>query len=109
MHRTRRWAGLAAGLAVLALSAGGVPARAAQADNLDAALRRNAPSIVKYLRAKGYHEVGVLKFLVARGEGKLSDNVGTLNRSVANRLEVALVLALTDGKVGIVTHASDAV
>src|SRR3954454_19625901 len=100
----RRVAALAA-LALLAGSAG-----AAGPEALDNALRGRAPEIVKRLHQSGYKDVGVLKFLVARGDGKLSDNVGLLNRSVANRLEVALVLSLDDDDtLGVITRASDAV
>jgi hypothetical protein len=38
--------------------------------------------------------VGVLKFLVRKGKGPASDNAGPLNARLAERLEVALVLAL---------------
>jgi hypothetical protein len=38
----------------------------------------------------------VLKFLVQKGGGPPSDNVGPLNLSIADRLEVALILALDE-------------
>src|SRR5262249_50080413 len=57
------------------------------------ALVRQAPAIVKQLKAKGYANVGILKFLAVKGEGKPNDNVGTLNMTLAQRLEVALLLA----------------
>lgn len=83
--------------------------RASEPRNLDEALAQRAPDIVKYLRDKNYQTVGVLKFLVQKGAEPATDNVGTLNLSVARRLEVALVLANPDDKLGIVRNASAAV
>jgi hypothetical protein len=97
-----------AGLAVLALAA--TVARAADdPPPLDLALRDNAPKIVEKLRAEKYNNVGVLKFLVDNGSGKPRDNVGPLNTSLADRLEVALVLALKDDSLGIIANASKGV
>jgi len=75
-------------------------------DNLDEVLRGKAPEILKYLKSKNYANVGVLKFLVKKGDAAASDNVGELNNSLANRLEVALVLANPDEDLGIIQHAS---
>lgn len=78
---------------------GGVP--------LERELVRQGPKIIKYLKDKGYANVGVLKFLVARDDGKESDNVGTLNLLLAQRLEVALILANDPVKpVGIIENAT---
>src|SRR5262249_25688266 len=48
-------------------------------------------------------------FLVQKGKGGPSDNVGPLNQRVADRLEVALVLALTDERTRILRDASGTV
>jgi hypothetical protein len=109
MYKTMSWMKRSAVLAALALVAQGGAARAAEVDNLDAALCKAAPEVVKYLHDKKYGNVGVLKFLVGRGHGPLSDNAGPLNRSLAHRLEVALVLALPDESIRLVGRASDAV
>ena len=71
-------------------------------------LHDNAPKIVESLRDKHYKNVGVLKFVVQTGKGPARDNVGPLNASLADRLEVALVLALKDDSLGIIANASSA-
>ena len=75
-------------------------------DNLDEVLRKRAPEILKHLREKKYANVGVLKFLVKKGDATPSDNVGELNLNIANRLEVALVLSNPDEDLGIIQAAS---
>jgi hypothetical protein len=97
-----------AGMLTLALSANA--ARAADdLPALDQALRDNAPKIVKKLRERNCKNVGVLKFMVRTGDGPARDNVGPLNTSLADRLEVALVLALDDDSLGIIAHAGKGV
>jgi hypothetical protein len=86
---SRRLAGLVASAVVLASGlAAPAPARA---DALARELLNQAPDILKYLRDRGYHNVGVLKFRVQK-EGQLTDNAGPLNTNVASRLETALLL-----------------
>lgn len=75
---------------------------------LNEALLQNAETAIAKLREAKCANVGVLKFLVKKGD-QLSDNVGPLNQRLADRLEVALVLKNADDKFGIITHASDAV
>jgi hypothetical protein len=82
------------------------PAARAETGTLDGELRRSAGEIHKYLRSQGYHNVGVLKFRVKRGNEEARDNVGLLNQNLANRLEVALVLTSPDESVGIIRNAS---
>src|SRR5262245_61316530 len=95
--------------AAVALSAPAADAPA-PAENLDAALEKAAPALVEKLHKAGYNNVGVLKFRVADSDGVLRDNVGPLNRTLADRLEVALTLNLDDDdKLGIIAGASDAV
>jgi hypothetical protein len=72
-------------------------------------LRQQAPALNKYLRGKNYANIGVLKFLVKKGDAVPSDNVGELNLGIANRLEVALVLCNPDDGLGIIQHASKTV
>jgi hypothetical protein len=82
------------------------PARAAD-DALAAALKAKAPAVVAHLKAKGFTNVGVLKFLVRQGEEEARDNAGDLNRSLANKLQVALCLALKpDDTFGIIHDPS---
>src|SRR5260370_33767414 len=95
--------------AVLPAAAGA--ARAADPLPLDKALRQAAPAVLRELHArKGVTNVGVLKSLAARGDGDPRDDLGAINRSLADRLEVALVLAQEDGDdLHVLMHASDAV
>ncbi len=98
--------------AVLALALAAAGARACDAVSIDRALKQRAPEIKKYLLDHSYKNVGVLKFLAAAGDGKLRDDLGAFNRTLADRLEVALVLSLDaddEDKLSILTHASDVV
>jgi hypothetical protein len=76
----------------------GVTSAAAAEVSLDQALADNAPKVLKFLKDKGVKNVGVLKFLVREGAGKRLDNIGALNRTLADRLEAALILASPEGK-----------
>jgi hypothetical protein len=96
-------------LAGVALLAGLGSAGAAEpAPTLERGLVQQAPALIKLFKARGYKNVGVLKFLVARSGSKgFSDNVGTLNLLLARRLQVALVLANDPSNpVGIIRNAS---
>jgi hypothetical protein len=102
--------------AAVALSAPAADEPKPAPENIDAALQRVAPALVKELETRGYKNVGVLKFRVADSDGVLRDNVGPLNRTLADRLEVALTLNLPDDdkkedkdKLGIIAGASDAI
>src|SRR4051794_28938548 len=92
---TLRRSGAGPCLAVLAtLTVGLVAGPAARGEEtLDAALLRQAPRVLGDLKAHGVQNVGVLKFRVKKGNEPVSDRVGTLNRDLATRLEIALVLA----------------
>ena len=89
-------------------------ARAAAADDarfssVDQEFFKQAPAILQYARDKGYRNIGVLKFRIKKGNEPISDSVGTLNTFLANRLQVALVLAnplKADQQVGIIDNAS---
>lgn len=97
---------------LLTAAALGLPASALRAEtpvSLERTLVRAAPDVVAFCKAHNYKTVGVLKFLVHKaGQGKLSDNAGTLNRTVARQLEMGLILA-NDAMdpIGIIDDASD--
>jgi hypothetical protein len=60
---------------------------------LESALGKEAKGILNRLKEKGYKNVGVLKFMLAReGKGKVTDSLGTLNLLLARRLEMALIV-----------------
>ena len=112
MRDATTWANRAAVPAVLALALAAAGARADDAVSIDRALKKQAPAIKKDLLDHGYRTVGVLKFLAASSAGKPRDDLGALNRTLADRLEVALVLSLDaddEDKLSVLTHASDAV
>lgn len=60
---------------------------------IDRALAEEAPAVMRFLLANGYRQVGVLGFRVRAGNAARTEAFGLLNRSLASRLEVALVLA----------------
>src|SRR5208337_1684650 len=62
-------------------------------DTLDRELLKNAPKIIRYLKDHGYKNVGALKFRVKKGDEPIGDHVGQLNLNLADRLEIALILA----------------
>jgi hypothetical protein len=89
---------------------GSVRAEEKAVQTYDQAVRERAPKILEDLKAKGYKNVGVLKFL-ARNEGSAwRDNLGPINRTLADRLELALLVSLkpADG-MGILFRASDVI
>jgi hypothetical protein len=74
---------------------------------LEKELLHAAKEVLKHCEAKGYKNVGVLKFQVSKDGKTLSDNVGTLNLFLARRLEVALVLGDNPRKpIGIIDNAT---
>jgi len=85
MKRSAPFLALACGLALLAPSA-------ARADNLDVKLSDHMSEIVKHVKAKGYKNVGVLRFRAQKGgEGERFD-IGPINGNLADRLENLLVM-----------------
>jgi hypothetical protein len=93
------------GLAALWL----LPARSLAEEplELERALVRKGAELINKFKEKGYKNVGVLKFLATKEGGKLTDNIGTLNMLLAQRLELALVLANKPREpVGIIENAS---
>jgi hypothetical protein len=106
---------LTAGLA-LVLAVAVCPALAAETPGSLAKVlqQQTSDELLPYLRQQGYKNVGVLKFLVQKGDGAPSDRVGTLNLTLAHRLQTALLLGQdlkkleADGKepLGIIQNAS---
>lgn len=99
-------------IAVLTLLVG-VAGHASAQETIERQFLQQAPKLIKHFQDKGYRNVGVLKFLVARKSAeagkmpKLSDNVGTLNMLLARRLELALILANSPLQpIGIIENAS---
>jgi hypothetical protein len=95
-----------AAIAVLMIAS---PAVRAAGDPLDEQMFTKAKIILSTLKGKGFRNVGVVKFRVQRADGRLQDDVGDLNQTLANKLEVALVLANDDDKFGIIERATEAV
>jgi len=110
--RSRYAPGLLALTASLLAAAASAPAQPKtgkeKPDNLIKELRRQSPALLKKLREEKVKNVGVLKFQVEK-DGKLSDNVGPINLTLARRLELALILA-SDAKeaepIGIIRNPS---
>ena len=65
----------------------------AQGQTIHQRLQEKAPEVVDYLNAHKLKTVGVLKFRVQKPGEKTSDSIGPLNSLLADRLEVALILA----------------
>jgi hypothetical protein len=77
------------------------------ADESERGLIAAAPAILKYAQEKGYHNIGVLKFRIKKGDRPGSDRAGTLNSNLAMRLELALIMAnKVRTPIGIVHDAS---
>jgi hypothetical protein len=82
-------------------------AQPTRGDDLDKQLLKQAPQLIQKLQAKGYKNVGVLKFRIKKGDEPISDRAGLLNLDVAQRLELALVLAVRPQEpLGIIRNAS---
>ena len=97
-------------LAALLLAGGTARAEAKPLPSYDEAVRTQAPEIIKKLHASGYKNVGVLKFMARNENGVWRDNLGPINRSLADRLEIALLVALKpEDDLGIIFRASDVV
>jgi hypothetical protein len=75
----------------LAFILGTMSAAPARADNLDAALLDHAHDVISYLQKHHYHNVGILKFRIKKGNHASSFKVGPLNDNIADRLEWVLI------------------
>ncbi|HKI18386.1 MAG TPA: hypothetical protein VKA15_10920 [Isosphaeraceae bacterium] len=92
-------------LAASLLAWAGAMARAD--DPIDKALCGEAPKVLKYVKDHDYHTVGVLKFTVKKGNQSASLNAGTLNTSMALRLEHALIMLIDkDTTIEVIHEAS---
>lgn len=97
---------LEAALALITVAASADDSTAPPAD-LERQLLRQAPHIMEQLRAKGYQNIGVLKFRVKKGDKPATDRAGTLNLDLARQLELALILAdSAEHPLGIIHDAS---
>jgi hypothetical protein len=77
------------------------------ADELDRLLLKHAHTILETLKEKGHKNVGVLKFRVKKGDEPATDRAGTLNMRLAEKLEMALVLAnKIQDPIGVVRDAN---
>jgi hypothetical protein len=93
-------------LVVLSLTLA-APALPAAPETLEQAFVRQGKALIQHCKAKGYKNVGVLKFQVNTDGKSWSDNVGTMNMLLANRLEVALVMGNeARAPVGVIRNAS---
>jgi hypothetical protein len=91
-----------AGLCLTFLPAG------ARADRLDRKLNEEMPAVIKYLRDRGYKNVGVLRFQVQKGKKKARFDNAPLNGSLAVRIENLLVVhngPKEDRAIGIIHDA----
>jgi hypothetical protein len=94
------------GVVLLALIAF-TPRLPAADPTLEEGLLTQAGDVMRLCKARGYKTVAVLKFHIKKGDERLSHNVGTLNQSLARRLEIALVLQNDPRQpVGVVRDAS---
>ncbi len=103
--------GRLAGVAVLVWGWAFVLPAAEQSLTLERQLLAHAPEMLKQLRDRNCTRIGVLKFRVERPGSKVSDQAGTLNMFVAERLEAALALAnphSTPDRIDLVRNASQA-
>jgi len=83
--------------AILALFVVAATAVAASAKDpiptLEQALKDKGPVLIEYLRTNKLNNVGVLNFLVGKDGKEPNSKVGAINVTLANRLEIALILA----------------
>jgi hypothetical protein len=97
-------------LIALAVALAVGPHTPATAGELNEELMWRAPAIHEYLHEQHYRNVGVLKFQVQRDNPSASDAVGEVNAMLANRLELALVLATPadrNRQIGIIRDANE--
>lgn len=78
---------------VLLIAAAFHISQTANAQTIHEQLRDKAPGIISFLNQHELKTVGVLKFRVQKPGEKTTDTVGPLNSLLADRLEVALILA----------------
>jgi hypothetical protein len=82
---------------VLSLAAWiGVPA--VRADHIDDSLINASRDLARTLHEKGFKNIGVLKFLVKKGNARPDGNAGALNLNIAERIEWALIHGMEESK-----------
>lgn len=92
---------------VMALAIGLARPAMLRADHIDDELIKRAPELVKTLQAKGYKNVGVLKFMVKAGKQAPNANIGPLNLVMATRVENALIHGLDSANpLGVIRDAT---
>jgi hypothetical protein len=93
------------------LLAGSLTAGKLRADELavlEQAMLDKAPEILKFVHDQGYQNIGILKFRIREGSDQPTDRAGLLNRNLAERLELALIIKNKPlDPVGIVHNASE--
>ena len=96
--------------ATLLLAGGTARAEGKTLPSYEEAVRQQTPKILEKLHTAGYKNVGVLKFVARNEGGAWRDNLGPINRTLADRLEIALLLSLKpQDDMGILFRASDAI
>ena len=101
---------VAPALAMMVLAGGAARAAEKGSASYEQAVREQAPKILAALKSKGYKNVGVLKFLTRNEGGAWRDNFGPINRTLADRLEISLLVALDPkDNIGILFRASDVI
>jgi hypothetical protein len=81
----------------------------AQAGPIDDAMLARAPKLFRELKAKGYQNVGILKFRVEKGGRPATFHAGPLNNNMALRLEECLIRVNDENKPIGVTHGASAI
>jgi hypothetical protein len=83
------------------------PVPVARADHIDADLLFQAKDVLRHVQDKGYKNVGVLHFVLQKGDHKPTYAAGMINANMAARLETALVMQNDpNNPVGIIHDAS---
>lgn len=88
----KKWSWLSVAALLTTLSGAMTACGLDRPPTLERQLKSSAPEIWTRLRERSIARFGVLKFRVQKPGGRVSDNVGTLNMFLAERLEAALAL-----------------
>ncbi|MEQ9379965.1 MAG: hypothetical protein RJP95_03825 [Pirellulales bacterium] len=87
-----------------------VPSQAGELPTLEEQLSAHADQVISWLKDRNVKRAGVLKFRVAKPGEAVTDNAGPINRRLADQLETALVLHLSEKdvqEIEVVRDASD--
>ncbi len=66
--------------------------RTTRADHIDQELSKRIPDLVKDLQAKGYNNIGVLRFQLQKGKQAPTYSAGQINGNLSTRLENLLIM-----------------